>query len=358
MVLHRLLERTDSCLFRPSVIALRGGRIAPRIAALGVPVTVLGVTPAGVPRAFATLVRALRRSRPDIVQTWMYHGDLMGGLAARTAGVPAVVWGVHHAGHPDASYRRHTRAVAAVNAVVSGLVPDRVVCSSASALEAHAARGYPREKLVLIRNGVPIPPQDFGARARLRAELGLPSDAVVVGRVGRLHSKKGYEDFFAAAGMVARRHPEVHVVAVGAGLAWRNRPVAALVEGAGLTGRTHLLGLRDDAPALQASFDVAVSSSRFGETAPLVISEAMAAGVPVVTTDVGDSAALVGDTGRVVPPRSVEALASAVSDLVALGCEWRREEGEAARRRVAQHFSVDAMARSYVDLHWSLAGVG
>src|SRR5262249_22081389 len=132
-----------------------------------------------------------------------------------------------------------------------------------------------------------------------------------------------------------------------------NPALVALVDSLGLGDRCHLLGPRRDIPRIQAALDLATSSS-ISEAFPLVVGEAMACGTPCVVTDVGDSALMVGDTGRVVPPRDPVALAEAWRDLLSLGAERRRRLGEDARRRTLELFDLSAVARRYEDLYESL----
>jgi glycosyltransferase involved in cell wall biosynthesis len=115
------------------------------------------------------------------------------------------------------------------------------------------------------------------------------------------------------------------------------------------------LGQRSDTPALNAALDMAVSASSYGEGFPNVLGEAMACGAPCVTTDVGDSALVVGDAGRVVKPNDPEALADAINDLLSLPASARQQLGAAARARIEAHFSLASVARQYAELYASLA---
>jgi glycosyltransferase involved in cell wall biosynthesis len=137
-----------------------------------------------------------------------------------------------------------------------------------------------------------------------------------------------------------------------------DRHNGVLVEQAdalGISGRCHLLGPRRDVARIHASLDVAVSSS-ISEAFPLAVGEAMACGVPCVATDVGDSALMIGETGRVVPPGDAAALAAAIRDVLALKPGERVKLGEAARRSVCERFDLGAVARRYERLYEQVAG--
>src|SRR5207249_1741949 len=168
------------------------GRVGRRIEGLGVPVTALGMKRGRVsPAALARLVRLMAREEPDLVQTWMYHADLLGGVAATTLGIP-VIWGVRHEHNPgDKMLTRWTRRACAL---LSVWIPDAVVFNSESSLRCHAQGGYAAHKLVVIPNGFDLSSFRPDARTRIevRRELGIPEGAPVVGLLARYHSDKDH----------------------------------------------------------------------------------------------------------------------------------------------------------------------
>lgn len=352
LLLHRLVSRLDPELVRGEVISLGpAGPAGPLLEEAGWPVTALNMRPGRVrPRDLRRLAQELWRIDADIVHTWMYHADLLGGVVARLTTRSAVMWSLHQTALPAGDIRRSTRVISRVNAALSWVVPRTIASTSWSARDFHVGLGYRGSRIVVIPTSFDLPP--LTPRGPLRAELGIAADAPVVVRVGRFHAQKDYPTFLRAMDLVLDVRPDVHAVLVGEGVTAAN-PGLPLPAGAGRQARVHLLGERADAPALVAECDVAVSSSAFGESTPLVIGEAMAAGVPVVTTDVGDCARLVGDTGRVVPVRDADALAATVLALLGLPVEARFELGQRARRRICDEFSLDEMARRYEELYGS-----
>lgn len=355
MALCRLIEATDRDAFDLRVVSLTTpGQLADRIASVGVEVHILGMTSLGIMPALVRLRRHLRRWRPSVVQTWMYHADVIGGLAARAAGVPAVAWSLRSSDFAPGAWRRSTVLLARVEARLASRVPAAIVCGSDAARRFHIGLGFPPELMSVIPNGFDIPTVASGTRDDVRDELGAPRDSLLVGRVGRFHPHKDHRTFVAAAELLARRHHGVHFVLCGDGVDGHNAVLTSWIRDAGLTGRTHLLGRRSDTDRIHAALDVACSSS-LGEGFPNVVGEAMAAGVPVVTTDVGDSALLVGDTGRVVRPRDPEALAAAIAQMLDLAQADRRALGRAARQRIEQCYGLQRMADHHADLYRRLA---
>jgi glycosyltransferase involved in cell wall biosynthesis len=345
---------------RQLVVSLKPpGPLAADLRRAGVPVHGVSMRPeravgSGL-AGLTSLTGLLRRAAPDVVQTWMYHADVLGGLAARAAGCGPVAWNVRHADLPLEGYGASTAALGLASVPLAHVLPRVVVTNSASGLERHVARGYPRARMRLIPNGVPLPTTATPDRRAVRAELGLPEDALVIGRVGRDHPQKDLPTLLHAVALLRERGTEAVLAVVGEGYRIGEAGFDHAVAAAGLTGIVHGYGRRADAATLPAAFDLAVSSSAFGENCPNAVLEAMAVGVPVVTTDVGDSARVVGDTGLVVPPRDPAALAAALERLSRAGADERHRLGAAAARRIVDHYSVAVMADRYEALYRELA---
>jgi glycosyltransferase involved in cell wall biosynthesis len=165
--------------------------------------------------------------------------------------------------------------------------------------------------------------------------------------VARFDPQKNFAGFLAAAAAVRRRRRDVHFVLAGAGVNSKNETLVHLVERNQLGAAISLLGPRSDVPRLMAALDVCVLSSIYGEAFPNVLGEAMASGVPCVTTDVGDSAEIVGETGVVVAPGDDDALATGILRILSLSAEQWSVLGESARTRVKSVFSIDATASCF-----------
>jgi glycosyltransferase involved in cell wall biosynthesis len=358
-MLYRLLLHTDRKAFESRVISLTDvGPIGEKIRALGVPVEELGMR-RGVPNPLGVLWLARRLSLhpPDVVQTWMYQADLIGGLAVRLAGGFPVAWGIHSSHLDPRIVKRLKIWTVRACALSSRWLPARIVCCSEASRQVHAELGYVAEKMLVIPNGSDLTAfkPDPEARLSVREELGLLEGAPLIGLVARFDPPKDHRNFVRAAAVLHHMLPEAHFVLCGDGITWENTELARWIEAAGIRARCHLLGRRQDIPRLTAALDVASSSSSYGEAWPLVIGEAMACGVPCVVTDVGDSALIVGETGRVVPPKNPEALADAWYKLLATGSDRRAWLGLAARRRIEERFGLSNAVAKYEELYTELA---
>jgi glycosyltransferase involved in cell wall biosynthesis len=300
-------------------------------------------------RGLASLARLIRREQPTIVQTWLYHADLLGGIAARLSGVRAVVWAVRNTNLDAQSISRSTHLVARATACLSRFVPAVVVFNSHVSMRTHAAFGYRPRSCRVIANGCDVERfrPDAALRNRVRAQLGVSPGELLVGNVARWDPQKDHANLLAAFAGLVPRGPGPRIVLVGEGMQATNERLVTLIREAGLQDRTILGGARDDVPAIMNALDVHVLSSS-GEAFPNVVAEAMACGTPCVVTDVGDAGRIVGDTGWVVPPRNPKALSTALEE--ALETVQRGDPallGQRCRARIVENFAMQPMVDAF-----------
>ncbi len=325
----------------PTVVSLSpGGSQRDRLLSAGVTVRDLGLR-RGIPNPVALfrLAGIIRREKPAVIQSWMYHADLVALLALFLSGrrrQTRLYWGVRCSDVDLGAYPVSLRIVVRLCALLSRFA-DGVVFNSKAGQVAHRKLGYRPRHSVVIDNGF-----DTGAFApdgmagkQVRQELGLSEDAFVIATVARFDRMKGHETLLAAV----RRTRDVDCLVIGAGTE-------------ALAGKTRVmpLGERDDVPKLLSAVDALVSPSHFGEGFSNAIGEAMASGLPVVATDVGDAARIIGDAGLVVPPRDPDALASALARLRD-DAGLRRDLGEKARAQIERSFGLRRSIGAFEALH-------
>jgi len=316
----------------------------------GIEVHALGMRPNRLSAsALGRLVVLLRRVRPDIVQTWMYHGSLVGGIASRLAGNSNVVWGIHHTNLDPVRDKLSTRCVARILASLSRLLPRAIIVCAAKSKAAHVRLGFAAECMLVVRNGYDL--EQFAPRrsaADFKRENGLAEDIPIVGMVARYHPQKDHANLLRAFRILLSKGHKCHLVLVGTGLDSSNTELQRSISQNGIDAHVSLVGPFDNVPLLMNALDVHVLSSAFGEAFPNVIAEAMACGIPCVTTDVGDAADIVGDTGWVVPPKDPNALANAIElALSERNSEKWQIRRKAARKRIEENFSIGRMVDGY-----------
>ncbi len=356
-MLSKLLAQADRERFDLRVLnLLKGGQISREIEALGIPVGELNLrSPYTAWKGLFALRSFVRQTDPDVVQGWMYHGNLAAWCAAKMAQrKPAQIWGVRHSLHELAREKKTTQAVIRLCARLSGS-PERILFNSERSRLQHEAIGYNPAVCETIPNGFDVAAYcpDPQARQRLRSELGLELETLLVGLVARFHPLKDQPGFIKAARLVSPKFPDVHFVLVGREVDQNNPALDCASLPPEILEKFHFLGERSDIPQITAGLDIAVSSS-ISEGFPNAIGEAMSCGLPCVVTDVGDSAWLLGHCGRVVPPSDAQALAAALISLLELPEVERQMLGTQARQRVIEHFSIEAITERYQQLYRAL----
>lgn len=354
-MLYRLLKNLDRSRFTPCVISLTSlGEIGPRIDCMGIPVYDLQMQK----RWFSLIgglfrfYRVLRAEKPDLVHTWMYHADLLGGLLARTVGCRSLIWSIRQSNLSPDFNRPLTLLVIRACALLSDWLPRKIVSCSARAQITHGAIGYNKKKFCVIPNGfdlsVFIP--NLYARVHVRAELGLSSDTLIIGLIGRFDPQKNHLGFLEAASRVQRAFPTVQFLLAGKDVDESNSVLTEFIEARGLCLNTHLLGRRDDMPKLMAALDILACPSH-GEAFPNVVGEAMACGVPCVVTDVGDAAEIVGDTGYVVTAGDMDSFVLGLLSLLSMPRTSRERLGLRAKERIHKKYEIQSVVKTYETLY-------
>jgi glycosyltransferase involved in cell wall biosynthesis len=352
-MLFKLLSATTRDWDAVVVSLMDEGPIGQRISELGIPVYSLGLQSAMPnPLRVLSIISLTRRLRPQLIQGWMPHGNLMASLAGVSSQerVP-VLWNIRMCLYDMAAEPLLTAATIRLGAFLSRH-PTAIIYNSKIGARQHENLGYHAARRVVIPNGFDSQMfrPDGDARRQVRAELGVGNDTILIGLIARYHPMKDHAGFVRSAALVAKAHPPACFLFAGAGMTSQEPTLLKLIAEHQLQGRTLLLGERSDMPRLTAALDIACSAS-WGEGFSNTIGEAMSCGIPCVVTDVGDSSYLVADTGVSVPPRSPEALAQAICGMIDAGSEHRRKLGAAARRRIEAEFSLPAIARRYKDLY-------
>jgi glycosyltransferase involved in cell wall biosynthesis len=312
-------------------------RTVTRLGATGVNVVPLPMSRFDNRAASVALVRLLRSQRTDLIHVHSQEAAVWGRIAAKVAGVPAVVY----TPHTIETRHRHWRWLYYWLERCLGLFTDTLISvSTGQRLRLEELEVMPAERMVTIYNGINAERFQVPTNGVLRQELG-GADGALVAQIGRLHEQKGPHIFLQAAALILRQRPDVTFLLVGEG------PLAGelqvLARQLGLRDRVRFLGWRDDVPQILATADVGVLSSLW-EGLPYTLLEIMAAGKPTVSTDADGcgEAVLNGETGFIVPRRDPAALAQAILTLLEKP-DLAKEMGEKGRKRVTEHFSLEAM---------------
>jgi len=299
--------------------------------------------PLGLAAGLIRIARLIAAQQPEIVQGWMYYGDLAALLALVMSGrrrKTGLVWSIRCSTLDLARYGPVLRLAVKACTLLSGCA-DVVTANSAAGMKSHLALGYRPRRAEILANGIDVEEfkPDPKVREAMRRRLDVADDRIVIAHVARVDPMKDHDTFLAAMASL----PELEAWAIGAGTE-RLLAMPNLVR----------LGRRDDVPALLAAADFVVSSSAFGEGFSNAIAEGMACGLPAIATDVGDAREIIGDSGLVVPPGDPRALAGAIAALAAEAPSARAARGATARRRIVERFSLDRAVARFSALYETL----
>jgi glycosyltransferase involved in cell wall biosynthesis len=346
--LATLVLNSDPALVRHTVVSLLDDGVwGTRLRQKGIAVHCLGLAQKlAAPLVLPKLVRLLRES--DLIQTWLYHADIIGLVAAKFSGKP-IAWTLRSSGLPPGVAGWQTRVLVRLLAKLS-MAPRAVIANAIEGQRFHQTVGYRPQRWAVIPNGIDCDQfhPDPQVRSEIREELKVPESARLIANLSRHDPWKDHPTLLAA---FARQSRDTWLLLAGDKTEPGNALLDAQVVAAGADpGRILRLGRRSDMPRLNAALDLAVLSS-VSEGFPNVIAEAMACAVPAVGTSVGDIALIIGDAGAVVSPSDPVALGDAIAGILSLDPVAHAELGRKARKRIETKFSVPAMVEAYRALY-------
>lgn len=352
-VLYRLLlhDRVNN----HQVVSLMDlGKYGPLLTNRGFTVDCLNM-PSGIItiRGLYELFKIIKYTKPDILQTWMYHADFIGGIIGKIAGVKKICWGIRQSTLEFRKSSFKTILIARFNAFLSYFIPDSIICCSKSGQEVHLKIGYSKKKMIYVPNGYDL--SCFKINNELRAYIRLENFKVlesdfIIGMVARFNPQKDHANLINALGFVKKSCYSFKLVLIGKDLDHQNKKIVKQIFQNQLEDDVLLLGQRDDIMEIMNGLDLHVLSSSFGEGFPNVLAEGMACAVPCITTNVGDAAHVVGKTGWVVKPKKpkdlADAIIQAINEKKSNNELWLKRKLE-CRYRIKNNFSIAKMVKNY-----------
>ena len=297
------------------------------------------------------LFKLLRKYKPDVVQTWMYHADLIGGVIAKFAGIKSVYWNIRSSDLDAITSKRSTWFVAKLCAKLSYLVPEAVVCCAQRAKEFHLHLGY-KNNFVIIGNGYDLSELKPNSKLRtdFRNEFNIDDNQILIGMVARYDAQKDHLNLINSLRIVKDKGYKFKCLLVGRDLNSNNSVIVSAINDCMLCHDIMLLDQRSDIQKVMNGLDIHILSSAYGEGFPNAVAESMSCGTPNIVTDVGDAGLIVGDTGIVVIPRSSTDLADAISNLLNTIIRDPEKWSEIcvnAYKRARDNFDINIMVINY-----------
>lgn len=290
------------------------------------------------------LANLMDEFRPNVVQGWMYHGDLFATLGRQLSRwrKARLIWNIRCSDMTLDEYSLRLRMVVRACKLLSG-APDLIIANSEAGAKAHLDWGYTPNKLEVIHNGVDVEhfKPDAALGQRLRKELGIKPEAILIAHVARVDPMKDHATLLRAVDGLQG----ATTVLVGLGTEKLRLPTNVIA-----------LGRRTDVQTILAASDIVASSSAFGEGFSNAIAEGMSAGLLPIATRVGDAGHLVGDTGFICEPRAFHQLRAAFQRVIMMTTDQRAALGQAARQRIASMFTIKGAADRYEEAYRTVSG--
>ena len=303
---------------------------------------------------FFYLIRFIHNLKPDVVQTWLVHGDFLGGIAAKLAGVKNLVWTILYSKLDESIEKKRNIFLIKILAKLSYIIPDIIIVVSKSAKKNCQDLGYQNKKIKLVTSGFDLSLFRIkkSEKINFRKKIKIKKKVPLIGIVARYHPVKDHLNLLNALSLIKSKNRKFFCVFVGSDMNNKNKKLTEKIKRLNLSNCVALLGPKNNISEVMNGIDLKILCSK-SEGFPSVLVEAMACGTPCVVTNVGDSASIVGKTGWIVPPNNSLKLGKAIEKAISeISKKSWRKRCTMARIRVVNSFKLQKMIKSYNEI-WS-----
>lgn len=336
------------------ICIVSGGQLEKNILKHGILINVLSLQSIlDYPKVLFSLIRLIYRLKPDVIHTWMYHANLVGGMVAKIMGCNNIVWAIRTTDSVGLKASKSSRLIRKLNALFSSWIPSYIIYVAEAAKLNHEKNGYNNKFSTVIPNGfdtLELSPTSIYDKKKLREQLGISRNQIVIGSVGRFNIEKDHETFISACGILLKEQIEFKILLVGRELTPDNQLLAEWIKATGCIDQFVLCGEQSKVVPYFSIMDIFCLHSR-NEGFPNVLGEAMSIGLPCVATDVGDAGKLVKGLGIVTPKEDPKSLASGLRLMIRETKAEREAIGKASRARIIKQYSLKSTMQSYEDLY-------
>ncbi len=303
--------------------------------------------------SFLRLIYLIRLNKPNIIQTWLIHGDLLGGVAAKLSGFKNIIWNVRYSNLEIKKENFINIVLLKILAYLSFFVPKKIIVVSKSAKINCKKFGYNEKKIILINNGYDLSIYKSSRKDKLviRRKLKIKKSTPIIGNVARFVPMKDHMNLISSLSILKQKDINFFCLLAGSNVDKNNSKLIYHINKLKLSNQIKLLGIQKNISKIMNSFDIYVQSSCYGEGFPNVVAEAMAHEIPCIVTNVGDAKYIVGQTGWCVPPKNSLKLALAIKNALFKihSKEWKNICKQ-SRIRVKKNFNIKNMILSYSKL--------
>lgn len=325
------------------------GIVGERIIRSGIKVTNFNFNSSIIPiRQFFFLYKYIKETKPDIVHTWMYFSNFLGGIAAFLAKVKNIIWSIHAFNISKGLLKKRTIFILKISAFLAYLIPKKIIFCSEKGLKVHQSIGYPTKKLLFIPNAVDIKKFTFSLDKRIatRKELKIPYESTCIGMIGRYDPQKNQAGFIEAASLIMNQKPDTYFFIAGRGVDNKNKNLINLITSKRLEKNFFLLGERSDIHRLLCAMDIFALPS-LGEAFPISLCEAMSCGIPCVASNVGDVKYILGNKSLIIKPGDNKELSDRILQIISLNDTDKEIIGSELHKRIKEKFTIQSVSETY-----------
>ena len=299
------------------------------------------------------LIKIIKIEKVKIVQTWLYHSDLFGGIAAKLAGVKNLVWNVRHSDFSEDDTDISLKILVKILAKLSYFLPNKIIFCSKRAIKIHRNIGYDDRKIIHIANGYDLKKYmpNYLGKLNFRKKFNLKKNLPLLGNVANFKPNKDHKNLLQALQILKKNKIIFKCILVGKEINKKNTTLMNMIKKFNLQNEVIFLGQQKNINQIMNGIDIHILSSKYGEAFPNVVAESMASGTPCVVTNVGDSALIVDKTGWIVKPNNPKELAMNIK--LALYCLNTNKWAyfcHSARKRINNNFSIKIMIENYTNI--------
>ena len=302
---------------------------------------------------FYSLLKLLKSLKPNIVQTWLVHADLIGGLASRAVGIKNIIWNIRYSNLELGKAKLGTILIIKILSKLSYIIPKQIVVVSKKSKSTYSIAGYDKSKFKFIPNGydLSIYKNKLKLRENFQKKISINTSIPLIGNVARFDPKKDHLNLLRALSILKLKNIVFFCILVGSNINKKNTILVNEIKKLKLSKYVKLMDKNNNIVSIMNGLDIYIQSSSYGEGFPNVVAEAMSCGTPCVVTDVGDASFIVGKTGWVVPPNDSVKLSKAIEKalLELKNSHWHLRKKK-ARSRIKENFVISKMLKSYYRL--------
>jgi glycosyltransferase involved in cell wall biosynthesis len=301
---------------------------------------------------FFELIKLINYLKPEIIQTWLIIGDLLGGIAGRLAGYKNIVWNIHFSNLKLDSTKLRNIIIIKILAILSHLIPKKIIIVSRDGFKNCKNLGYSKKKLIFIPNGYELSIFNYNKKQEhfFRKKYKIKKDIPIIGNVSRYDPIKDHSTLLKGLSFVRKKKINFLCILVGLNMDKKNKNLTSDIDKLNLKKNIKLLGSKKNITEIMNGLNAHILTSK-SEAFPNVVAEAMACKTPCITTNVGDCSFIIGKTGWLVPPQNPIKLAKVIEiALSEIGTKKWNKRRDQARLRIKRNFHINRMIKSFNNL--------